>query len=72
VGLQGLRNVSRDAVEVSAKIRLSVAFHANTKDRNIPSHAIDPGQVWTISDPSAGDKITITAAAFAPLGLVVP
>ena len=51
VGLQGLRNVSRDAVEVSAKIRLSVAFHANTKDRNM---------------------ITITAAAFAPLGLVVP
>ncbi len=57
---------------MSAKIRLSVAFHANTKDRNIPSHAIDAGQVWTISDPSAGDKITITAAAFAPLGLVVP
>ncbi len=67
-----LKNISKDAIEVTVKIHLSVAFHANNKDRNVPAHVIDPDQVWTVSDLAAGDKITVTAAGFAPLELVVP
>jgi len=67
-----LKNVSKDAIKVRVKIHLSVAFHANNKDRNLPDHVIDPGQVWTVSDLAAADKVTVTADGFAPLELTVP
>jgi hypothetical protein len=67
-----LKNVSKNALKVSVKIHLSVAFHANNKDRNITDHVIDPSQVWTVSDLAAGDKVTITSDGFAPLELTVP
>ncbi len=67
-----LKNVSKDAIKVSVRIHLSVAFHANNKNRSVPDHVIDPGQVWTITDLAAGDKITVTADGFAPLELTVP
>jgi len=67
-----LTNTSKDAIKVSVKIHLSVSFHANTKDRNVPDHVIGPGQVWTIDDLAAGDKVTLTADGFAPLELTVP
>src|ERR1017187_8762579 len=66
-----LKNVSNDSIKVSVKILLSVTFHANTKDRNITDHVIDPGQVWAITYLAAADKVTIPAEGFAPLhGLV--
>jgi hypothetical protein len=67
-----LTNTSKDTVKVSAKILLSVAFHMGSKNWDLPEHAIEAGQVWTIPDLSAGDKITVTAPGFAPLELVVP
>ena len=67
-----LQNVSKDTVRASAKILLSVVFHSESKARLIPEHAIDPGQVWTITDLSAEDKVIITATGFAPLELAVP
>jgi hypothetical protein len=67
-----LKNTSKDAIKISIKIHLSVAFHASTKDRNIPDHVIDPGQVWSVSDLAAGDKVTVSAQGFAPLELTVP
>jgi len=67
-----LKNISKDAVTASAQIVPSVAFHANAKVRNLPDHVIDPGQVWTIPELAAGDKVTITAKGFAPLELTVP
>jgi hypothetical protein len=67
-----LKNDSKDAMRVSAKILLSVAFHMGSKHWDLPEHVIDPGQVWSIPDLSAGDKVTITAQGFAPLELVVP
>ena len=67
-----LTNTSKDAIKVSVKIHLSVSFHANTKDRNVPDHVIDPGQVWTLDDLAAADKVTVTADGFAPLELTVP
>ena len=66
------KNDSKDALKVSAKILLSVAFHMGSKNWDLPEHVIDPGQVWAIPDLSAGDKISITAQGFAPLELVVP
>ena len=67
-----LTNTSKDAIKVSVKIHLSVSFHANTKDRSVPDHVIDPGQVWTVDDLAAADKVTVTADGFAPLELTVP
>jgi len=67
-----LKNVSGDAIKVSAQVLSSVTFHANSKVRNLPEHAIDPGQVWTITELAATDKVTITAKGFAPLELTVP
>ena len=67
-----LTNTSKDTVKVNAKILLSVAFHMGSKNWDLPEHAIEAGQVWTIPDLSAGDKITVTAPGFAPLELVVP
>jgi hypothetical protein len=67
-----LTNVSKDAVKASAKILLSVAFHMELKARNLPAHVIDPGQVWTIPDLAAADKVIITAKGYAPLELAVP
>lgn len=66
-----LKNDSQDALKVSAKVLLSVAFHMESKARNIPEHVIDPGQVWTISELAAGDKVIVTAKDFAPLELTV-
>ncbi len=67
-----LKNTSNDAVRASAQILSSVASHENSKVRNIPEHAIDPGQVWTIDELAATDKVTISATGFAPLELTVP
>jgi hypothetical protein len=67
-----LKNVSKDAITASAQVMPSVAFHANAKVRNIPDHVIDPGQVWTITELAATDKVVISAKGFAPLELTVP
>ena len=66
-----LKNTSDGALKVTAKILLSVYFHADSKSRNLPEHAIDPGQVWTITGLAANDKVIVTAAGFAPLELTV-
>jgi hypothetical protein len=67
-----LKNTSDSAVKVSAKILLSVYFHADSKAKNIPVHTIDAGQVWTIPGLAANDKVTISGDGFASLELTVP
>jgi hypothetical protein len=67
-----LKNTSDSSVKVSVKILLSVYFHADSKAKNIPEHAIDAGQVWTIPGLAANDKLIVTGAGFAPLELTVP
>jgi hypothetical protein len=67
-----LTNTSKEAVKVAAKVLLSVAFHADSKARNIPEHAIAAGATWSISDLAANDKVVISAKGFAPLELTVP
>jgi hypothetical protein len=67
-----LKNTSNSTLKVSAKILLSVYFHADSKARNVPEHAVDAGQVWTIPGLAANDKVTVTADGFAPLELTVP
>jgi hypothetical protein len=67
-----LKNTSDSSVKVSAKILLSVYFHADSKARNVPEHAIDAGQTWTVPGLAANDKITVTGTGFAPLELTVP
>jgi hypothetical protein len=67
-----LKNTSDSSIKVSAKILLSVYFHADSKAKIIPEHAIDAGQVWTVSGLAANDKVIVTATGFAPLELTVP
>jgi len=67
-----LTNASKDTLKVTTKILLAVAFHANDKARNLPEHAIDAGQTWSVPDLAAGDKLVITAKGFASLELTVP
>jgi hypothetical protein len=67
-----LKNLSKDPVTASAQVLPSVVFHATSKVRNIPEHVIDPGQVWTITELAATDKVIISAKGFAPLELTVP
>jgi hypothetical protein len=67
-----LKNTSDSSVKASAKILLSVYFHADSKSRSVPEHAIDAGQVWTIPGLAANDKVIVTATGFAPLELTVP
>jgi hypothetical protein len=66
-----LKNTSDGALKVTAKILLSVYFHADSKSRNLPEHTIDPGQVWTIPGLAANDKVVVSAAGYAPLELTV-
>jgi hypothetical protein len=67
-----LKNTSGGAIKVSVQVLSSVTFHANSRVRNFPAHVIDPGQVWTITELAASDKVTVSAEGFAPLDLVVP
>ncbi len=66
-----LKNTSKETLTVSAKILLSVAFHAESKARMIPEHAIKPGESYSIPGLVAEDKVTVMAKGFAPLELVV-
>lgn len=67
-----LKNTSGDSLSVSGKVVLAVPFHGNTKERPIAAHTVDAGQTWSISDLSAGDKVTLMAMGYAPLELTVP
>lgn len=66
-----LKNDSETAVKASAKVLLAVAFHAESKARNIPEQVIEPGKTWTIADLAKGDRITVSAEGFSPLELTV-
>jgi hypothetical protein len=67
-----LKNTSDGTIKVTAKVLLSVYFHADSKSRNLPEHAIDPGQVWTIPGLASNDKVTVSGSGYAPLELTVP
>jgi hypothetical protein len=66
-----LKNVSKDAIKASAKVLLSVVVHNTNKARVVPEHVVAPGEVWTIADLAALDKVIVTAEGFAPLELTV-
>lgn len=67
-----VKNVSPDALKVTATIVPSVTFHANAKTKTLPAHVIDAGQVWTIGDLAAGDKLSFVAEGFDQLDITVP
>jgi hypothetical protein len=66
-----LKNDSDKSVKASAKVLLAVAFHAESKARNVPEQVIEPGKAWTIAELSLGDRVVVTAEGFAPLELTV-
>jgi hypothetical protein len=66
-----LKNDSKDTLKLSGKVLLSVVHHAMDKARVLPDQVLEGGQVWTIKDLSAQDKVLVTAAGFAPLEVVV-
>jgi hypothetical protein len=66
-----LKNDSKETLKLSGKVLLSVVHHAMDKARVLPDHELAAGQVWTIKDLSAQDKVLISAPGFAPLEIVV-
>jgi hypothetical protein len=67
-----IKNTSQDTLTVTAKVLLSVTFHAENKARNLPAQGIDAGKEWKISDLSADDKVILSAPGFATLEVTVP
>lgn len=67
-----VKNTSKAALKLSAKVLLAVAMHADSKARLVPAQVIEPGKSLTIPGLVAQDKVIITADAFAPLELTVP
>lgn len=67
-----LKNVSNDTLKLSVTITPSVVFHADAKVKTLPEHPVEAGQVWTIKDLAAGDKLSVVAEGFAKLDLTVP
>jgi hypothetical protein len=66
-----LKNDSKEAVSAKAKVLLSVAFHADSKARQVPEQVIEPGKTWSIKDLAADDKVVVYAKGFAPLEITV-
>ena len=66
-----LKNDSKAAVTVHAKILLAVAFHAESKAKNLPAQKIEAGHDWKIADLAAEDKVILTADGFAPQTIVI-
>jgi hypothetical protein len=67
-----LKNTSGDSIRASGTVYLSVASHGDKKSRDIPEHVVARGEVWTLTGLAAGDKVTISAAGYAPLELTAP
>jgi hypothetical protein len=67
-----LKNVSSDPITVDVQVTSSVTFHANSRVRNYSGHAVAAGEVWTITELAAADKVAISAKGFATLELTVP
>lgn len=67
-----LKNESKATLKVSGKVLLAVVHHAMDKARVLPEQAVEAGQVMTVKDLSAEDKIVLTAPGFAPLEISVP
>lgn len=65
-------NTAQTELKVSAKVLLSVAFHADNKARMVPEHTLAAGETWTISDLAAKDEVILTAKDYAPLKVSVP
>jgi hypothetical protein len=66
-----LKNESKEALEVTVTVYLSVFAHNQEKARHLPAHVIPAGKTWTVSDLAALDKVKIATTAFAPLELEV-
>ncbi|MGA2018360.1 MAG: hypothetical protein ABSH26_15540 [Opitutaceae bacterium] len=67
-----LKNISSDSITVDVHVTSSVTFHANSRVRNVSGHAIAAGEVWTITELAAADKVAVSAKGYAPLELTVP
>jgi hypothetical protein len=67
-----LKNLSANAIELNAKVLESVISHGTAKERDLPAHVVNPGEVWSIPDLAAADKVVVTAKGFAPLEVTVP
>jgi hypothetical protein len=66
-----VKNTSAQAVKASATVVYSVAVHNRPKTKDVPEHTLPAGKDMKIDDLSAGDKVTVKAAGFAPLELTV-
>jgi hypothetical protein len=67
-----LKNDSKETLQVSGKVLLSVVHHAMDKARVIPAQAVEAGQVMTIKNLSADDRVVLSAPGHIDLEVKVP
>jgi hypothetical protein len=67
-----LKNDSKASLKVNGKVLLAVVHHAMDKARALPEQTVEAGQVMTVKDLSADDKVLLSAEGFAPLEIKVP
>ena len=65
-------NTSMATLAISGKVLLAVVHHAMDKARPVPAHALKAGEVLTITELSAEDKVILSAPGFETLTLDVP
>lgn len=66
------KNTSTVSLKVSGKVLLAVVHHAMDKARVVPEQTVAAGQIMTVKELSAEDKVVLTADGYAPLEVKVP
>jgi hypothetical protein len=66
-----LKNESKQALEVTVTVYLSVFAHNQDKARHLPAHVIPAGETWSVGELAALDKVKVATTAYAPLELEV-
>ena len=65
-------NASKETLHLSGKVLLAVVNHAMDKARPLPDHALKAGEVLTIKELAAEDKVVLSAHGYETLTIVVP
>lgn len=67
-----LTNTSSAPLKLSVTVVPSVTFHGSLKSTTLPDRVVEAGDTWAVEDLHAQDKVSVAAAGFATLDLVVP
>lgn len=67
-----VKNTGEAPLAITATVRWSIISHGSEKTTELPAHTVAAGEVWTIDDLSAEDKVSLAASGFETLEVKVP